>query len=487
MSPDAASRSGSLGQSIAELAITLPVLLLIFAGAADLGRMFYAQVAIENAAKEGALYGATNPVCATDASSLCDDPQNVEWRVLNEASNIADVSVPLVECINPATSTSVALTQCESGYTYRVVAQHSFRLLTPILSGIFGNGLTIRSESRATVLNQAFDPTPGVGVVKEACFGTDCTPVVTPTTDADLNLIYIEGMTGDLLTYRITVTNIGGRMLTGLTISDRLDGATFTLPIGTAGCPAFPTSLSVAASWQCTYSITAPGTGGPPDKLLANITTVDATQIDPTPGEAIVRLIAGPPRLTVAKHVNVYKNGQQNDGVFGNASTIDLYRNGHIQAPFVWYRLIVTNTGGQDATGVTISDSQSALTVTADCPAAPTTLAIGASWACKYQQTFTTSAPDQTNTLSADATAIDPAGPRTTTATVNVLDCLAPDQVVPHLIGLTRAQGQAAWTAAGFTGAFNAWTGGPPSTQIARQSVRAFSCVAATTSITVSQ
>ena len=62
-------RDRSRGQSVVEFALVLPILLLLLAATIDFGRLFYAYVAVENAAKEGALYGARSP--------LCDDATNV--------------------------------------------------------------------------------------------------------------------------------------------------------------------------------------------------------------------------------------------------------------------------------------------------------------------------------------------------------------------------------------------------------------------------
>ena len=55
------TRHRPLGQSLVELALILPVMMLLFAGALDLGRAVYSQIMIENAAKEGALEAARNP------------------------------------------------------------------------------------------------------------------------------------------------------------------------------------------------------------------------------------------------------------------------------------------------------------------------------------------------------------------------------------------------------------------------------------------
>ncbi|MFQ5945132.1 MAG: TadE/TadG family type IV pilus assembly protein [Anaerolineae bacterium] len=57
---------GERGQSVVELALLLPVLLLIFLGTTDFGRVYFAKVAITNAARVGARYGSLNP----DAGNL---------------------------------------------------------------------------------------------------------------------------------------------------------------------------------------------------------------------------------------------------------------------------------------------------------------------------------------------------------------------------------------------------------------------------------
>ncbi len=54
-------RRRSRGQSLVEFALILPILLLLVVSAADAGRLFFAYVTIENAAREGAFFGALHP------------------------------------------------------------------------------------------------------------------------------------------------------------------------------------------------------------------------------------------------------------------------------------------------------------------------------------------------------------------------------------------------------------------------------------------
>ena len=58
---------GNAGQSLVEVALALPLLLLILIGLADLGRSFYYTTAIASAARQGAAYVAatTPPINAT--------------------------------------------------------------------------------------------------------------------------------------------------------------------------------------------------------------------------------------------------------------------------------------------------------------------------------------------------------------------------------------------------------------------------------------
>jgi Flp pilus assembly protein TadG len=144
-------RSRRRGQSVVEFALILPIMLFLIAGAVDIGRLFFAYVTIENAAKEGAFYGATNPSC--DSSASCADPRNVTWRLRQDLSGLSGTSSS-VRCLSPG-GTVTAANLCAEGYTYEVTVSYPFGLITPIASSIVGNSLTLRSTESAIVLNSA--------------------------------------------------------------------------------------------------------------------------------------------------------------------------------------------------------------------------------------------------------------------------------------------------------------------------------------------
>src|SRR3954470_5062787 len=81
-------RSGeSRGQALVELAIVTPVMLMLMLAALDLGRVFYAEITIQNAAREGALEASTN-YTSWQANANCNKTTNaVMCRVLGEATS----------------------------------------------------------------------------------------------------------------------------------------------------------------------------------------------------------------------------------------------------------------------------------------------------------------------------------------------------------------------------------------------------------------
>ncbi|MFM2106731.1 MAG: hypothetical protein RL338_1763 [Chloroflexota bacterium] len=79
----------------------------------------------------------------------------------------------------------------------------------------------------------------------------------------------------------------------------------------------------------------------------------------------------------------------------------------------VWYRIVVTNTGGATLTGVTVADSRNPDGLPSACPAVPTTLAAGATWTCVYETVAIAGPVDNTATADSDQTA-----PASSTASV---------------------------------------------------------------------
>jgi hypothetical protein len=158
---------GRRGQSLVEFAIILPILLLLVAGAVDLGRAYFTTISLENAVKEGAFYGARDPECGTDATTGCEDPGNVRAHVETELDGLP-ITTFQAKCFLPGTTVftgpGVALADCEDGDLYYVRTQSPFSLITPIMSAIVGSELTLTSDATAVVLT-SFDPGSGTVIV----------------------------------------------------------------------------------------------------------------------------------------------------------------------------------------------------------------------------------------------------------------------------------------------------------------------------------
>ncbi len=514
--PTSRYRRRSRGQSVVEFALVVPILLLVFAAAADLGRAFYAYVAIENGVKEGAFYGARAPLCTDDTSAGCGNPRNVEWRVRNELENLKNPDgtdlTPTVECLDQVSGAPHAnMTDCAAGDTYQVTLSYPFKFLTPILGDVLGGTLDLNADSSSVVLNLAFDPTPGASVQKlvnvaNAVNGTaivsNClepdefdsagfyrSPCHNTTTPDPADTISATFESGVSIQYKVTVGNSGGQPLTGVTVVDST---------GATGCT-FPTTWAVGYSNQpspgCTYNRTAPNVpNGQSQVSYANVLTVDATETNPEQDSITVTVQPPPPNWKVDVYVSPFALGDDGDGTGGNAdfknvTSLSQGINGTINNESVWFQFIVKNIGGSTATGVTISSTLGPIPFntnnpnTAVCPVMPTSVAATVTFTCRYKVDAGTAGVIQ-NTLTVNSSnAVPPA--RNNVASATVTNCANPSKVIPNLIGRTKTQAIADWAAAGFTASnLTSWKN-KDSDLVVTQNRSAFQCMPASTTMTI--
>lgn len=95
--PSAARRDG---QALTELAITLPLLIILVLGAVDFGRLFYAFQSVESAAAAGAQYACLNASNAANSTMI-------RSNALVQATDIAHLS-PVVT--NSVSGSNVSVT-----------------------------------------------------------------------------------------------------------------------------------------------------------------------------------------------------------------------------------------------------------------------------------------------------------------------------------------------------------------------------------------
>jgi Flp pilus assembly protein TadG len=160
----------SRGQSIVELAIIAPVVLLLLAAALDLGRLFYSQITIANAAREGALAAAQDPTKYEPGQS-CVAPAHgpatnrIICAIQKETKSSA-LSVPAsaisMACDGTVVATAAQVTaNCVASmdHTIEITVTGQFSLVTPLLSTFVG-GQTIALSSTATSVPREIPPTP---------------------------------------------------------------------------------------------------------------------------------------------------------------------------------------------------------------------------------------------------------------------------------------------------------------------------------------
>lgn len=147
--PRLRGRRKSRGQSLVEFAIIVPVVLVLLGVIADSGRLFFSYVAITNAAREGALFGAKSPNCDVPKTG-CANPNNVAWKVSQDAGSGATMSAA---CLAPDGTTRGSVSACLEGDTYRINVRQPVGLLTPLVRVVFGSTIWVGAGSSALVFN----------------------------------------------------------------------------------------------------------------------------------------------------------------------------------------------------------------------------------------------------------------------------------------------------------------------------------------------
>jgi Flp pilus assembly protein TadG len=94
------------GQSAVELAFAVPVLVLLLVIGSDYGRIFYASIGVNSAARAGAQYGSQTVITAADSTGMVSAAKT-------DGSNLLNLTATASQC-TCATSTTVAA--CPTNY-----------------------------------------------------------------------------------------------------------------------------------------------------------------------------------------------------------------------------------------------------------------------------------------------------------------------------------------------------------------------------------
>ncbi len=124
------------GQSLVELALMLPLLLLILLGLLDFGRVYYVMVSLYDAAEEGAIY----------ASAWPGDEPGIKERA-------AHASTALVTVREDEVYPTFAVNPPQAGTTVTVTVLYDFEFYTPVANMFFtDNSVTLRGQAVKAVI-----------------------------------------------------------------------------------------------------------------------------------------------------------------------------------------------------------------------------------------------------------------------------------------------------------------------------------------------
>lgn len=520
-----------------EFVLVVPVMLLLLGVAVDLGRLFYSYVAVENAAKEGALVGARSPLCDSTGLTICADPNNVVWHVNHEAPNLTDASgnslmTSTVACRKPDGTLVQSITDCLDGYTYQVTVSMPFQLITPLISNLVPSSFTLTKEAQATVMSDAFDPS-GLEVLIWASTAnslntseitSSCTPadpVQSPTfyyqpCQDSLNTDnYIQFNENSTINYKVRVRNTGNIQLTNITYAFAENSIAMGSAPGNCGTN-LPTTLAAnSASAYCWFSRPATVTdiaAGTNDDVVSIQTSAKANGLSAGTNATSTDVKVVPaPRLAVSLLASPWKlGGAAGNGLNGSPSfpngNLTLNRDTtstatEIQNPTGWLYLSIQNQGGPaNNLAVTVTRAGTAINLASCLPAVPTSLAAtgqaGDTYTCTIPQSFNTNGPFAfAATASATNSQLVSGTQSSVTITTTSTAC-GTNKVVPNLVDTlspsadgsnkTVSQDQALWTAAGFTGNLSTNPSGAlGTTTVSQQTQPAYACKAPNSTVTV--
>ena len=129
-------RSYLQGQSLLEMALIIPILLVLIIGALEFGRLFYTKIVITNAAREGAYYLSTH---SSDYNSGTGLAPNTVIAAQTEAS---DSGVPDV-------TVSITPKNCCSQGQYSIVITAGTQVPNILILGFLGNGFSMNATDYA--------------------------------------------------------------------------------------------------------------------------------------------------------------------------------------------------------------------------------------------------------------------------------------------------------------------------------------------------
>ena len=141
------------GQSLVELAVSLPVLILILLGTVDFGMAIFSYAILRDAAQEGALYGSFNPANKAEIENRArnSSPRGDE-TVFSSPVNLRDTTLVKVEV--------KALGKVCQGVTggaansLKVSVSYKYPILMPFAGQIIGSNTILLTGTATNIILQ---------------------------------------------------------------------------------------------------------------------------------------------------------------------------------------------------------------------------------------------------------------------------------------------------------------------------------------------
>jgi PKD repeat protein len=243
-------RHRSSGQSLVELALITPIMLVFLLITIDLGRLLYSQITITNAAKEGALVASQGGTFQTGQG--CGDANTIMCGVLTEAEG------GFVEIDEARVTVAPALCDKNAMYpatgappTVSVSVQAPFRILTPIISNVIGTNLLLASTAEAQCLVVPRVAYPGLPAPVALFTATPTSGAAPLTVAVDATASYSTGATISGYAWSFGASGVSasktyttdGTYTISLTVTDSRglvdtsDPVTITVGGGAPSCP----------------------------------------------------------------------------------------------------------------------------------------------------------------------------------------------------------------------------------------------------------
>lgn len=137
------------GQSLVELAISLPIILLILLGSVDFGMALFSYAILRDAAQEGALYGSFNPTNEAEIENRARNilPREEESGIFSSPVELRNTELVLVDIIATGGACQGITGGAANSIEVRVI--YDYPILMPFTGTVIGSD-TIRLTGSAT-------------------------------------------------------------------------------------------------------------------------------------------------------------------------------------------------------------------------------------------------------------------------------------------------------------------------------------------------